>query len=133
MFSEEELERQLSEARDSLSQVADSQATHQIDETIGEAAEGTIKVIVSANGRVADVKFDPKVLREGSDYLATEVRAAINSALDQRAEAMQGGEQMPDMAAINDTVARLQDQGLRQMREMTAGIGEVMKKLQGRS
>jgi hypothetical protein len=35
--------------------------------------------------------------------------------------------------AIDDTMARLQDQGLRQMREMTAGIGEGMKKLQGRS
>ena len=133
MFGENDLERQLAEARASLSEVAESQAAHQIEPTVAEAAEGAIKVLVGTNGRVESITCDPRVLREGSEYLAAELKTAVNDALDKRAEALQGTEEMPDMAAINDTVTRIQDQGLRQMREMTAGIGDVMKKLQGRS
>lgn len=72
------------------------------------------------------------MLREGAEHLAEELRRAVNAALDGRDDPA-AAEPMPDLAAMTATVERLQDQGLRQMREISQAISETMRKIQQRS
>ncbi|MGK5443099.1 YbaB/EbfC family nucleoid-associated protein [Micromonospora sp. URMC 105] len=133
MLGESALEQQLAEARAALREVSRSVVPPERVESVAEAADGRIRVTVGVDGRLSAVDLDPRVLREGSDYLADELRRAVNAALDGQAEVVAGTEPMPDLAAMTATVERLQDQGLRQMREISTAISETMRKLQQRS
>ncbi|MEU7803331.1 YbaB/EbfC family nucleoid-associated protein [Micromonospora arborensis] len=133
MLGENALEEQLAQARAALRDVSRTVAPRERVESVGEAADGRIRVTVGSDGRVSAVDLDPRVLREGSEQLAEEFRRAVNAALDEQDEAVATAEPMPDLAAMTATVERLQDQGLRQMREITLAVGETMRKLHGRS
>ncbi|MEU8182511.1 YbaB/EbfC family nucleoid-associated protein [Micromonospora sp. NPDC049044] len=133
MLGEKALEEQLAQARAALREVSSTVAPRERVESVGEAADGRIRVTVDSAGRVSAVNLDPRVLREGSEQLAEEFRRAVNAALDGQEEATAGTEPMPDLAAMTATVERLQDQGLRQMREITLAVSETMRKLHGRS
>ncbi|PYC72560.1 hypothetical protein C7C45_09005 [Micromonospora arborensis] len=133
MLDENALEEQLAQARAALRDVSRTVAPRERVESVGEAADGRIRVTVGSDGRVSAVDLDPRVLREGSEQLAEEFRRAVNAALDGQDEAVTATEPMPDLAAMTATVERLQDQGLRQMREITLAVSETMRKLHGRS
>ncbi|SCG56049.1 YbaB/EbfC family nucleoid-associated protein [Micromonospora coxensis] len=133
MLGESALEQQLAEARAALREVSRTVVPPERVESVAEAADGRIRVTVGVDGRLSAVDLDPRVLREGSEYLADELRRAVNAALDGQADAVTGTEPMPDLAAMAATVERLQDQGLRQMREISTAISETMRKLQQRS
>ncbi|MFG1841181.1 YbaB/EbfC family nucleoid-associated protein [Micromonospora sp. NPDC049175] len=133
MLGEKALEEQLAQARAALRDVSRTVAPPAPVESVGEAADGRIRVTVGSDRRVSVVDLDPRVLREGSEQLAEELRRAVNAALDGQDEAAAGTEPMPDLAAMAATVERLQDEGLRQMREITLAVGETMRKLHGKS
>ncbi|MEH0938612.1 YbaB/EbfC family nucleoid-associated protein [Micromonospora psammae] len=133
MLGESALEQQLAEARAALREVSRTVVPPERVESVAEAADGRIRVTVGVDGRLSAVDLDSRVLREGSEYLADELRRAVNAALDGQAEAVAGTEPMPDLAAMTATVERLQDQSLRQMREISTAISETMRKLQQRS
>jgi hypothetical protein len=99
---------------------------------VGEAADGRIRVTLGTDGRLSAIEIDPRVLREGSEHLAEELRRAVNAALDGQDPGV-GAEPMPDLVAMTANLERIQDQGLRQMREMSLAISETMRKLQQRS
>ncbi|MFK3981673.1 YbaB/EbfC family nucleoid-associated protein [Micromonospora sp. NPDC050397] len=132
MLGESALERQLTDARALLreaSRTAAEGGPEEPREYVAEAAEGRIRVTVDADGRVGAVEIDPRVLREGAEYLAAEFRTAVNAALDGRGDDYRTDEPVPDLDAVNSAVERLQDQSIRQMREMSATISEVMRKI----
>lgn len=129
VFSESSLEHQLRDARASLREARRTAVPTQPLESVAEAAEGRIKVTLGTDGRVSAIEINPTVLRAGTDYLATELRAAVNAALDGREDGTQTDEPVPDLASLNATIERLQDDGLRQMREIGATIGDVMRRL----
>ncbi|MEV4496651.1 YbaB/EbfC family nucleoid-associated protein [Micromonospora arborensis] len=133
MLDENALEEQLAQARAALRDVSRTVAPRERVESVGEAADGRVRVTIGSDGRVSAVDLDPRVLREGSEQLAEEFRRAVNAALDGQDEAVTATEPMPDLAAMTATVERLQDQGLRQMREITLAVSETMRKLHGRS
>ncbi|TDB74009.1 YbaB/EbfC family nucleoid-associated protein [Micromonospora sp. KC721] len=133
MLGEDALEQQLAQARAALRETQRAVAAPERVESVAEAADGRIRLTLGPDGRCSAVEIDPRVLREGSDYLAEELRRAVNAALDGQSEAVAGTEPMPDLAAMTATVERLQDQGLRQMREISLAISETMRKLQQRS
>ncbi|MEV4754456.1 YbaB/EbfC family nucleoid-associated protein [Micromonospora sp. NPDC049559] len=132
MFDEVGLERQLSEARASLRQVAEASRAPEPREIVAEAADGRIVVTLGTDGRVNAIEINPMVLREGVQYLAEELQSAVNAALDERGADARTDEPVADLAALNATIERLQDEGLRQMRQITAGVSDVMRKLHGR-
>ncbi len=132
MFGEDAIAQQLSEARAALSNAAKSPEAKQVEPVTVDAAEGGIRVTVDPEGRVDRFELDPRVLREGSDYVAEELKRAVNTALDQRAEALGTEEPVPDLEAINESVAEIQDRSLRQFQAMSASIREVMTKLHGK-
>ncbi|TDB75929.1 YbaB/EbfC family nucleoid-associated protein [Micromonospora sp. KC723] len=133
MLGEDALEQQLAQARVALREAQRTVAAPERVESVAEAADGRIRVSLGPDGRCSAVELDPRVLREGSEYLAEELRRAVNAALDGQSEAVTGTEPMPDLAAMTVTLERLQDQGLRQMREISATISDTMRKLQRRS
>ncbi|MEU5937892.1 YbaB/EbfC family nucleoid-associated protein [Micromonospora sp. NPDC047548] len=132
MLGESALEEQLAQARTALRDVSRSVTPRERVESVGEAADGRIRVTLGTDGRVSAVDLDPRVLREGAEHLAEELRRAVNAALDGQDDPATS-EPMPDLAAMTATVERLQDQGLRQMREISQAISETMRKIQQRS
>lgn len=70
-------------------------------------------------------------MRAGSEFLFAEVRRVVNAALDERAQALGTDEPVPDLEAMNESVAEIQGRSLRQFQAMSASIGEVMAKLHG--
>lgn len=133
MLGEGALEEQLAQARAALREVRQGVTAPERTESVADAADGRIRVTVGPDGRVSAIQINPRVLTEGSAYLAEELRQAANAALDRQNEQIRTTEPMPDLAAITATVERLQDQSLRQMREMTQAISETMRRLQQRS
>lgn len=132
MFGEDAIAQQLAEARSQLDVVRQTQQDHRVPPVTAEAADGRIKVTLGANGRVERFEFvEVRVLKEGTEFLEEELRNAVNAALDARAESLATDTAAPDLEAIGEAVAQLQDQGLAQMRAMTTQISAVMKKLQG--
>ncbi|MEH0824335.1 MULTISPECIES: YbaB/EbfC family nucleoid-associated protein [unclassified Micromonospora] len=132
MLGESALEEQLAQARAALREVSRGVTPRERVESVGEAADGRIRVILGTDGRVSAVDLDPRVLREGAEHLAEELRRAVNAALDGQDDPA-ASEPMPDLTAMTATVERLQDQGLRQMREISQAISDTMRKLQQRS
>jgi DNA-binding protein YbaB len=132
MFGEDAIAQQLAEARSQLDVVRQTQQDHQVPPVTAEAADGRIKLTLGANGRVDRIEFtEVRVLKEGTEYLEEELRNLVNTALDARAESLSADLAAPDLEAIGDAVAKIQDQGLAQMRAMSTQISAVMKKLQG--
>ncbi|MGC4787215.1 YbaB/EbfC family nucleoid-associated protein [Micromonospora sp. DT178] len=131
MLGESALEQQLAQARAALREVGGAAAPRERSESVAEAADGRIRVTLGTDGRVSAVDIDPRVLREGSEYLAAELRQAVNAALDGQDDGVAASEPMPDLAAMTATIERLQDQGLRQMREISQAVSETMRKLHG--
>lgn len=132
MFGEDAIAQQLAEARSQLDVVRQTQQDHQVPPVTAEAADGRIKITLGANGRVERFEFtEVRVLKEGTEYLEEELRNAVNAALDARAESLATDTAAPDLEAIGEAVAKIQDQGIAQMRAMSTQISAVMKKLQG--
>lgn len=134
MFGEDAIAQQLAEARSQLDVVRQTQQDHQVPPVTAEAADGRIKLTLGANGRVERFEFlEVRVLKEGTEFLEEELRNVVNAALDARAESLGHDTAAPDLEAIGEAVAKIQDQGLAQMRAMSTQISAVMKKLQGGS
>jgi DNA-binding protein YbaB len=132
MFGEDAIAQQLAEARSKLDVVRQTQQDHQVPPVTAEAADGRIKITLGTNGRVERFEFtEVRVLKEGTEFLEDELRNVVNAALDARAESLGHDTAAPDLEAIGEAVAKIQDQGLAQMRAMSTQISAVMKKLQG--
>lgn len=134
MFGEDAIAQQLADARTALDAVRQQQQDHQVPPVTAEAADGRIKVVFGSDGRLERIEFvEVRVLKEGTEFLEEEIRSAVNAALDARAESLAADTAAPDLEALGEAVTKIQDQGLRQMQEMSAQISSVMKKLQGGS
>jgi DNA-binding protein YbaB len=134
MFGEDAIAQQLAEARSQLDVVRQMQQDHQVPPVTAEAADGRIKITLGADGRVERFEFtEVRVLKEGTEFLEEELAKVVNAALDARAESLSADTAAPDLEAIGEAVAKIQDQGIAQMRAMSTQISAVMKKLQGGS
>lgn len=131
MFGEDQIAQQLADARSALDDVRQHQQDHQVPPVTAEAADGRIRITLGADGRVDNLRFvEERVLKEGTEYLEEELRKAVNAALDARAESLSADAPAPDLDALGESLAKIQDQGLQRMREMSAQISTVMQKLQ---
>ncbi|MCD0445665.1 hypothetical protein LO763_18830 [Glycomyces sp. A-F 0318] len=131
MFGEEVIAQQLADARAALSSAVNTPGAHRIDPITVDGADGLLQLMLSAEGRVETIEYDPRVMNFGSENLFAEIKRMVNTALDQRAEALGTDEPTPDLNAINESVAEIQDRSLRQFQAMGASISETMARLQG--
>src|SRR6266542_2956353 len=92
----------------------------------GEAADGLIRV-VAERGRLSNVVLDPRVMRLPSETFAEELSRAVNAALAElESKASAQASPVVDPAALEATLADLQDQSIRMMTRYTQSINEVM-------
>ncbi|MQM27101.1 hypothetical protein [Glycomyces albidus] len=131
MFGEDAIAQQLADARATLSSAVKSPEAHQIDPIVVEGADGLLRLTLNPAGRVDELEMDGRVMHAGSQAIAAEIKRMINTALDERAEALGTDEPVPDLEAMNETIADIQDRSLRQFQAMSASISEVMAKLHG--
>jgi DNA-binding protein YbaB len=129
VYDEQSLEQQLREARTALRQArtdaGDAPATEEITT---EAADGQVRVTLDPGGRFTAIDIRPTMLRHGSDYLAEALLTAVNAALDTRAVTTDPGQPAPDLDAMTHTIERLQDESLRQLRQITAAFGDATRR-----
>ncbi len=93
-------------------------------EAVSEAAGGLVRV-VAVNQRLTSLELDPRVMRMASVELAEAVLAAVNGALDATRPA--AGEVVPmDPRQLAEEVAKIQDQGVRQMAAITDAISAAI-------
>ncbi|WP_205326721.1 hypothetical protein [Glycomyces sp. YM15] len=96
-----------------------------------EAAEGRIKVTLGADGRFERIRMTLSALRDGPEALVEQLKLAVNDALDQRTAMSALAGPVPDQAAMNEQVARMQDASLQQFKDMDAAIGDLMARVHG--
>ncbi|SNS65711.1 Conserved DNA-binding protein YbaB [Asanoa hainanensis] len=129
MYDEQGLEQQLREARTALRQARTETGDAPAPEEItAEAADGQVRVTLDASGRLTAIDIRPTILRHGTESLAEALMAAVNEALDTRAATTGGGQPAPDLDAMSHTIERLQDESLRQMRQITAAFTEATRR-----
>jgi DNA-binding protein YbaB len=129
MAEADEYAQRRAEARAALAKATASHEEGQAVPVTVEAAKGHIRVTLGIDGRVSEIAVDPKALKEGTDYIAEHVLAALNEALDKRATMVSTDERVPNLESINESLAAVQDAGVRQLQAMSASISQVMGKL----
>ncbi|WP_375498904.1 YbaB/EbfC family nucleoid-associated protein [uncultured Jatrophihabitans sp.] len=85
---------------------------------VGTAADGLVRVEVSAVGRLTSLQIDPQLFDGPLEDVADAARSAINVALDRRPGQV-------DFAPVIDVVRATQVQARRQLDEITRGIADV--------
>ncbi|GAA2154476.1 MULTISPECIES: YbaB/EbfC family nucleoid-associated protein [Glycomyces] len=130
MAAESDFAQQLAEARAALANTTAAPEQVQVEPVTGESAKGRVRVTLGVDGRVDRIEADPKAFKEGTDFIAEHVLLALNEALDKRA-AMAPDERVPDLASIGESLAAVQDTGVRRLQAMSESITQVLAKLDG--
>ncbi|WP_240489861.1 YbaB/EbfC family nucleoid-associated protein [Actinomadura atramentaria] len=99
-------------------------------EGTGEAADGRVKVTAVAGGRLKSVELDPRAMRMASQELGEALVTAANAALDDLRSRAAGAaaDEIVDTAALGARVEEIQNESLRQMREITAALSDAVNK-----
>jgi hypothetical protein len=98
----------------------------------GSAADGKISAAVVAGGRLDELTVDPRLLRGGAEELCTQIKVAVNAAMDDlRARTAQAGSGAAamDPAELAAMVTDLQTESVRQMSEFAQGIAATVAKI----
>ena len=128
MFGEDQIAQQLSQTRETLSK-GPSPAGAQSEPILTEAADGRIKVTLGADGRFEQIKMTLSALKDGPDALVEQLVLAVNDALDERSKQTAATGPVPDLDAMNEQVARIQDASLQQFTQMRGAIGDLMERI----
>lgn len=131
-FERVDFEGLLRQTRDTL-RTAREAAAEQAEARTGEgyALDGQVRVEVGADGLVSDVEFGPRVVHFTAEDLGEAVREAVNAALlDAKTDGEAGP--APDLGALEENLRDLQDQGIDQMRKLTAVLNDVWTKVEAR-
>ncbi|WP_026925380.1 hypothetical protein [Glycomyces arizonensis] len=130
MFGEDQIAEQLAATREVLAR-APASARAQTEPIATEAADGRIKITLGTDGRFERIKMSLSALKDGPEALVEQLKLGLNDALDQRAAMTDTGEPVPDMEAVNEKLADLQDASLRQFQDMRSSISGLMRGLNG--
>lgn len=129
MFGEDQIAQQLSQAREAVSQ-GPGPAGAQSGPILTEAADGRIKVTLGADGRFERIKMTLSALKNGPDALVEELKNAVNEALDQRSAATAYTGPVPDQAAMNERMSRMQDASIQQFAQINSAVRDLMARLE---
>jgi len=97
-------------------------------EAVSEAAGGLVRV-VAVSQRLTSLELDPRAMRLASVELAEALLAAVNGALDATSPAT-GEVVAMDARQLAEEVAKIQDQGVRQMAAITDAISAAIAQVQ---
>jgi DNA-binding protein YbaB len=130
------LDRLLEDTRRVLDEMrsAGGEPPEEGDELRGEAeaADGQVRAVAVAGGRLESLTVNPRAMRLGSEALCEQIVAAVNAALDdlrartaERAAAAGGA----DPAALAERMRDLHAESVRQMDMFTQGIRDALDRI----
>lgn len=96
---------------------------------VGEASGGQVQVTVTAGGKLAAVKIDPRAMRLGSEALGEQIVAAGNAALDDLRAHAASVPGAADPAALAERLADVQGQSVRQMELLRQGVTDALSQI----
>ncbi|MFI0484395.1 YbaB/EbfC family nucleoid-associated protein [Actinomadura sp. 9N215] len=129
-----ELEHLLNEARAALGTMAGNSGARPGAPSAkghGEAAGGLVRATVSADGEVESIELAPRAMRLSSGEIGEHVAAAVNAAFQELRADPAGLPSGADTERLTAQARELQDLSMRQMRQMTQSISDLMAQLHG--
>lgn len=90
----------------------------------GTAAGGAVRVTVGADGRIDELRLEPRLLGSGVAAIADAIREAVNAAHDDAA-----GKPDRAMQAFETELDRLSDGFERAIEKVTKNLAEAQKRL----
>ncbi|MFI6297068.1 YbaB/EbfC family nucleoid-associated protein [Nonomuraea sp. NPDC050790] len=92
----------------------------------GAAADGQVRVVAGADGRLSELSLNPRVMRMASEDLAREILHAVNAALDDlRANT-------PGLDAADPGMDGVRDDVLGRLAEFADGVELVVRRMEER-
>ncbi|MFI6393910.1 YbaB/EbfC family nucleoid-associated protein [Nonomuraea sp. NPDC050540] len=97
----------------------------------GVAADGQVRAVAGPDGRLHELRLNPRVMRMASEDLAREILSAVNAALDDlRANAP--GLEAADPRRLAQTMGGTRDSVLGRLEEFADGVELVVRRLEER-
>ncbi|MEU4330241.1 YbaB/EbfC family nucleoid-associated protein [Nonomuraea dietziae] len=100
----------------------------------GEAADCQVRVVAGQDGRLRELRLDPRVMRMASEDLAREILVAVNAALDDLQAGMPGLEAAgpADPQGLAESLGGVHADVMRQLDEFADGVELVVRRLEER-
>ncbi|HEY1177268.1 MAG TPA: YbaB/EbfC family nucleoid-associated protein, partial [Phytomonospora sp.] len=103
------LDRMLAQTMSALRDFQKAQGEGEPAEGTAQSDDGTITAKVTAPGRLAELRLDPRAVRYGADVLGTEIADVVNRALDDLREKTLGGGGQADFGALGEKLREIQE------------------------
>ena len=98
----------------------------------GEAADGQVRAVAGAGGRLESLTVNPRALRLGSEALCEQIVVAVNAALDDLRDRVEGqavAAGAADPAALAEQLRNLHTESARQMERFTQGVRDALDQI----
>ncbi|HEY9473405.1 MAG TPA: YbaB/EbfC family nucleoid-associated protein [Mycobacteriales bacterium] len=98
----------------------------------GQAADGQVRAVAVAGGRLESLTVNPRAMRMGSEALCEQIVVAVNAALDDlrgRVENQAVTAGAVDPAALTEQMRDLHTESARQMEMFTQGIRDALDQI----
>ncbi|MFI6908983.1 YbaB/EbfC family nucleoid-associated protein [Nonomuraea sp. NPDC050394] len=97
----------------------------------GVAADGQVRAVAGPDGRLHELRLNPRVMRMASEDLAREILSAVNAALDDLRANVPGLE-AADPRRLAETMGGTHDSVLERLEEFADGVELVVRRLEER-
>ncbi|MFE0156446.1 YbaB/EbfC family nucleoid-associated protein [Nonomuraea sp. NPDC059007] len=97
----------------------------------GAAADGQVRAVAGPDGRLHELRLNPRVMRMASEDLAREILTAVNAALDDLRANVPGLE-AADPRRLAETMGGTHDIVLGRLAEFADGVELVVRRLEER-
>jgi DNA-binding protein YbaB len=98
---------------------------------IGESADGLIRMVAVAGGRLEELYLDPRVMRMTTVALAEEILAAANGALADLQEKLAEGMTSIDLDSLAEQLKDVQEQSTREMANFLQSLEDAQARIAG--
>ncbi|MEV4892035.1 YbaB/EbfC family nucleoid-associated protein [Nonomuraea sp. NPDC055795] len=98
----------------------------------GVAADGQVRAVAGPDGRLHELRLNPRVMRMASEDLAREILSAVNAALDDLRANVPGLAEAADPRRLAQTMGGTRDSVLGRLEEFADGVELVVRRLEER-
>ena len=100
-------------------------------EGVGVAADGLIRVVAVAGGRLSELFLDPRVLRMTTVTLAEELIVAVNAAMADLQERIREAAGTVDLDELANQLKDVQEESSRQMSTFLQALTDAQQRIAG--
>ncbi|MGW5556950.1 YbaB/EbfC family nucleoid-associated protein [Micromonospora sp. NPDC003944] len=99
---------------------------------IGEAADGQVRAEFGADGRLASLAVDSRLMRLGSAELSDRIVEAVNAAIDSMRSGVPTPD-APDLTQLTEQLQQVRDTAVPQLRTFLQTLTEAQARMSGGS